>query len=265
MPIGNLTCLLQLIVFLRESLDETGHLLLIVSYDGFLLLFNRLSDVSVEVRFLLVDEGLEMLEHAIHLLGELIQILIGLLLTLVKLHLEVFHVFLEVIYFLKTTANHVFLRLVSVERHTVDAEHAGDILELIVTEGARSVLLFGFKELRDAFLADRFVQMVENRFWEMDLAKIALDLSWLSWVASRSRLRLLDGCGQREMQARWHEWLWYFLLGDWLLWDINRFSLAREALVEGGLKLSRLILGLWGWLRSIRLETTLPKHWRESA
>ena len=64
--------MLQVVILEGESLYEAWHLVLVVSANCLLLLFDSLSNLCIKVFFLEINQLLKMLEHTIHLLRQLL-------------------------------------------------------------------------------------------------------------------------------------------------------------------------------------------------
>lgn len=167
--------MLKFVVLLSKSVDESGHLALIVSRDGILLLFNSLCNLRVELLFLAFNHRLKMFEHPIHLFREVLQIILRLLLAVVHFLLVVLDVLPEFINLLETSSDHNLLRLKGVQSHGVYAKHLGKVAKLVIAECvapatslSRGLLLL--EKFRDALFAERSVETINDGLREMDLA-----------------------------------------------------------------------------------------------
>jgi hypothetical protein len=58
--------MLEVIILESKSLDKARDFALVVTADGFLLLFDGLGNLSVKVLLLEINDFLKVLEHAIH-------------------------------------------------------------------------------------------------------------------------------------------------------------------------------------------------------
>jgi hypothetical protein len=166
-------CMLKFVVFLGESVNESGDLALIVSSDGLLLLLDSLTDLIVELLLLFVNERLQVLEHTIHLLGEVLKVIFRLLFTIIQFLLIVFDVLFEFVDLLHTTSYHDLFSLESVHSHRVDPQNLSEILQGVLPSSWFFLLaLLLLQIVRNAFFAHWTIKGIHDRLWKMCLAEI---------------------------------------------------------------------------------------------